>query len=203
MNPEKLRPIGWKPFFQQQVTFEEMAGGVAARVSAHHGSHVLLLGEDGEFSVPVQLVESRTSPGDLAVGDWLLLEPETHRAIRRLKRTTLLSRKAAGEEVKPQPVAANIDTMFIVSSCNQDFNPSRLERYLALALESGAVPVVVLTKADLCDSPTEFRQQAERLHAGLLVETLDARNGKQVAVLTCWCGPGQSVALLARALLRA
>lgn len=193
MNVDKLRSLGWKPFFQQQLTFDETQENVIARVSAHHGSQVLLLGEGGEFSVPVQLT---ASVGELAVGDWLLLETDTHRTVRRLERQTVLSRKAAGEEVRSQLIAANIDTMFVVCSCNQDFNLSRIERYLALILQSEAVPVVVLTKSDLHESPEELRRQVEQLHSGLLVEALDARDPQQAAVLKDWCGPGQSVALL-------
>ncbi len=190
---ERLRSIGWKPFFQQQVPSDGLEDVIVARMSAHHGSHVLLLGENGEFSIPVQLAESA---GDIAVGDWLVLDAKDHRAIRRLERQTLLFRKASGGEVKSQAIAANIDAMFIVCSCNEDFNLSRIERYLALALQTGATPVVVLTKADLCDATSVLRQQAEQLHAGLLVETLDARQPDQVRVLESWCGPGQTVALL-------
>ncbi|MCA9239506.1 MAG: ribosome small subunit-dependent GTPase A [Planctomycetales bacterium] len=188
-----LTQIGWKPFFQQQVTAAEKDTAVVSRVSAHYGSQVLLFGEAGELRVPVQLAESA---GEIAVGDWLLLNAEDHRTVRRLERQTLLYRKASGEEVRPQLIAANIDTIFIVSSCNEDFNLSRIERYLALTNQAGALPVVVLTKADLCDDPGALRRQAEHLQAGLLVETLNARQPDQTHVLRDWCGPGQTVALL-------
>jgi ribosome biogenesis GTPase len=193
MTNQKLRAIGWKPFFQQQVRSDQSVDAVIARVSAHHRSQILFLGEDGEFGVPVQLAESA---GEIAVGDWLVLDAQDNRAIQRLERQTLLCRKASGEEVKPQVIAANIDTIFIVSSCNEEFNLSRIERYLALTLQAGAIPVVVLTKADLCEATADLRRQAEQLRAGLLVETLDARRPEQAEVLKTWCQPGQSVALL-------
>ncbi len=193
MTNEKLCAIGWKPFFQQQVRPDQSVDAIIARVSAHHGSQILFLGEDGEFSVPVQLAESA---GEIAVGDWLVLDAQNNRAIQRLERETFLCRKASGEEVKAQVIAANIDTIFIVSSCNEDFNLSRIERYLALTLQGGAIPVVVLTKADLCEAAFDLRSQVEQLYAGLLVETLDARKPEQAEVLTTWCRPGQSVALL-------
>ncbi|MFB3107431.1 MAG: ribosome small subunit-dependent GTPase A [Pseudomonadales bacterium] len=193
MDNDKLRTIGWKPFFQRQVAPDGVETVVVARVSAHHGSEVLLLGEAGEFRVHVQLAEST---GAIAVGDWLVLDAKDNRAIQRLERQTLLFRRAAGEESKSQIIAANLDTIFIVSSCNEDFNLSRLERYLALAIQTGAVPVVVLTKADLCDDPGALRRQAEQLHDGLSVETVDARQPAQAAVLKAWCGPGQTVVLL-------
>ncbi len=193
MDNQKLRAIGWKPFFQQQVPSDMLEAVVVARVSAHYGSEVLLLNETGEFRVPVQLAESA---GEIAVGDWLVLNPQDKRAIQRLERQTLLSRKASGKEVKPQVIAANLDALFIVSSCNEEFNLSRIERYLALALQAGITPIVVLTKADLCENPADLRQQAEQLHVGLPVEAIDAREPEQAKVLMKWCGPGQSVALL-------
>ena len=67
---------------------------------------------------------------------------------------------------------------------------------MPLALQSRAMPLVVLTKADLCDDPAPLRRRTEQLHAGLMVETLDARDPEQVEVLKTWCGPGQTVALL-------
>ncbi len=193
MDQAALRNLGWKPFFQQQLTPQDMQDGSLARVSAHHGSQILLADETGEFAVPSQLAKAG---GDLAVGDWLLLDPATHRVIRRFERQTELARKAAGTEIRPQLIAANIDTIFLVCSCNADFNLSRIERYLAVILHSGALPIVVLTKADLHDSPTELRRKVERLRPDLLVETLDSREPEQVSVLAAWCGPGQTVALL-------
>ena len=193
MDEQKLQTIGWKPFYHQQLSADRPQKVVICRVSSHFGSQVLLLGEAGEFRVPVQLAESA---GEIAVGDWLVLDAENNRALQRLERQTVLFRKASGEEVRSQVIATNLDTIFIVSSCNEDFNLSRIERYLALAMQTGATPVVVLTKADLCDDPATLRQQAEQLHAGLLVELLDARQTAQAEVLRTWCGPGQTVALV-------
>lgn len=192
MDNHQLRAVGWKPCFEQQVA-PELGKVVVARVSAHFGSQVLLLGAEGEFRVPAQLAESA---GEIAVGDWLVLTAEDHRAVERLERQTLLYRKASGEEVKPQAIAANVDTIFIVSSCNEEFNLSRIERYLALTIQAGATPVVVLTKADLCSDVTALRRQVEQLRSGLMVEVLDARDPAQAEVLAAWCGPGQTVALL-------
>lgn len=193
MTADKLRELGWKPAFHQQLLPDESENLVLARVGAHLGSQVLCLQAAGEFLVPTALLRSC---GELAVGDWLLLERETHRGLRRLARESLLTRKAAGDSVRTQLIAANIDTLFIVTSCNHDFNPSRLERYLSLAAESAIDPVVVLTKADLCDDPPHLQQQATALKSGLVVETLDARDDVQSKVLQDWCGVGQTVALV-------
>ena len=139
MDHQQLRTIGWKPFFQRQLSSDELEATVVARVAAHHGSQVLLLGEAGEFSIPTQLAEAA---GEIAVGDWLVLTAPENRAVRRLERQTLLFRKASGEEVKPQVIVANLDTIFIVSSCNEEFNLSRIERYLALTrdITIGSLP---------------------------------------------------------------
>lgn len=199
MNLAALQSLGWTPFFERQLDVEAMV----ARVGAHFGGRLLLLSVVGEIDLPIQLGGIGR---DIAVGDWLVLEPaspaddpgqvDDWRIVRRLDRQSELSRKAAGTGVERQLIAANVDTLFIVTSCNQDFNLSRLERYLALAFESGTVPVVVLTKADLCEDPQELKRQAALLHAGLIVETVDARDRSQVAGLAEWCGLGKTVALL-------
>lgn len=189
----ELRAFGWKPCFAQQLSEAEAETLAAARVGAHYGSRVLCITDAGEFSLPTQLTEAC---GDLAVGDWVLLDAEGQRAVRRLERESLIVRKAAGEKAQSQLIAANVDTLFIVSSCNHDFNLARLERYLALAAEAKIVPVVVLTKADLCDDTATLRKQAFRLMSGLLVETIDARDALQVAQLADWCAAGQTVALV-------
>ncbi len=199
MTQYELRELGWQPCFDQQVEYDEMQNVTLGRVCAHFGSHILFMTKSGEISVPAAIAEIAADDYEaktLAIGDWVLLDPQTHRARRRLQRKTLLARKAAGETVKPQLIAANVDTVFIVSSCNQDFNPSRLERYLALVLESESVPVVVLTKSDLHDDPDSLRQIAESLHPGLIVVTLDARDPDQAKTLDEWCGVGKTIAML-------
>ncbi len=192
MSFEALRPFGWNALFQQQLPEALPVDAKIVRVSAHFGSQLQLIGVDAEFCIPIQLAESF---GPIAVGDWLILDRDD-RAMQRLDRQTILSRRPPGKESVPQAIAANVDTIFIVSSCNQDFNLSRIERYLAITLQAGATPVVVLTKADLLDDPADLRHHAEKLHPGLLVETLDARDRSQVAVLNEWCRPGQTIALL-------
>ena len=130
------------------------------------------------------------------VGDWLLIDPETSRPRRLLQRTSLFKRRAAGTSRKLQLIAANIDTLLIVSSCNQDFNAARLERYLALAREAEVTPVIVLTKPDLADAPEDFVGVAARLFPGVLVEMVDARKADSVARLAPWCARGRTVALV-------
>ena len=86
--------------------------------------------------------------------------------------------------------------MFIVSSCNQDFNIARLERYIALAFEAEVTPVIVLTKTDLCDSPERYGDEAKTISPLVSVVMLDARGEDPKSELADWCGPGQTVAFL-------
>jgi len=108
----------------------------------------------------------------------------------------LFKRRAAGTGRRLQLIAANVDTLFIVSSCNQEFNLARLERYLALAGEAKVTPIVVLTKSDLVINAEELASAAAKLRPHLLVETLDARNPVGVKNLLPWCDRGQTVALV-------
>lgn len=193
MQREKLISIGWGSFFDRQLTADVTSDQVITRVSSHYGSQVLALSTDGELRLPVQLAEAA---GEVTVGDWLLLNAQDQRAVQRFERQSLLFRKAAGEEVKPQLIAANIDTIFIVSSCNADFNLSRIERYLALVLQAEIFPVVILTKADLHDHPEQLRRECEQIYPGLIVESINALNPEETKSLLNWCGPGKSVALL-------
>ena len=193
MNYEQLQQLGWKRFFDAQLTPSERDTCQLVRVSAHHRGQLLVRGEADEFAIPLALAQAAPDP---AVGDWLVVDPDTHRVIRALQRTSLMSRVAAGLKVRTQHIAANIDTIFIVMSCNEDFNLSRTERYLALVLQSGATPVVVLTKSDLVEDRWSLIREVEQLHGGLVVEAMDARDPDQARQLTDWCGPGQTVALV-------
>ena len=136
-------------------------------------------------------------PGpDATVGDWLMFDKENPRNSRVLDRKSIVKRRAAGRERQVQLIAANIDTAFIVTSCNQDFNVARLERYIALAMESDITPVVVLTKIDLCDSPEPFVDDAKSISDEVVVVALDARSAQPATLLAPWCRPGQTVAFL-------
>ncbi|WP_229583345.1 ribosome small subunit-dependent GTPase A [Paracoccus sp. S-4012] len=132
---------------------------------------------------------------DYAVGDWVLVEADTRMLARRLDRKTLLQRRTEGGGTR-QLLAANVDTLFIVTSCNDDLNAARLERYLVLANEAGTTPVIVLTKADQVADAAPYRDQVAGLQRGLEVVTLNAKAPEAVLKLAPWCGAGQTVALL-------
>jgi ribosome biogenesis GTPase len=187
---ELLQPLGWNSFFDDQLSSDD-AALTPARIDAVHRARLTALSPAGqiEIELPVHI-----DTAEFAVGDWVLADP-SGTLNRRLDRKTLLQRP--GEGRRPiQLVAANVDTLLVVVSCNADFNLARLERYLAFANDAGTEPVVVLTKADLANDPNDFEQQAAALQRGLAVVTVNARTAEAAATLRPWCGPGSTVAVV-------
>jgi ribosome biogenesis GTPase len=196
-----LVDLGWKPFFSAQVTREEQEQCQPVRVMALHRGLVMVAGDGIDQLIPSRLPGSRAAgarepENRPAVGDWLLIDRVGREPVRILTRTSLFKRPAPGNERRLQLIAANVDTLFIVTSCNQDFNIPRLERYLVLAREAGVTPVVVLTKIDRADDPEHFRAQAMALQPGLAVELVNGRDPASAAGLAARCGLGETVALL-------
>jgi len=189
-----LAAYGWSQFFQSQLSVAELAGCAPVRVLAVHRNALDVAGP--HFAGRVPPIDGAEGEDQATVGDWLLVREPDGRPERLLERKSLFKRRAAGTDARVQLIAANVDTLFVVTSCNADFNVARLERYLALAREAGVTPVVVITKADLAEDAADYRADAERLMPGLLVETLDARIADEVAVLSPWYGKGQTVALV-------
>lgn len=184
-----LAELGWKPFFQQQLTLEEWETYTPARVTGQQRSEHTVLTADGEISVPV--ISSMPS---MTVGDWVLLKDQQF--IRLLDRFSVFSRKAAGHKIEEQLIAVNIDTLFVVTSLNQEFNLNRLERYLSLAKAAGVEVIVVLTKMDLCDDPDSYLQQVQALDSTLVVLALNAKDPQCADPLRPWCKVGDTVVLL-------
>ena len=163
------------------------------RVMHVHRGRVEVAGADG--CLTIDLSGAAAALG-VTVGDWVLVDPRGPVVRTRLDRQSLFRRRSAGTSGDVQLIAANVDTLFVVTSANRDFNVARLERYLAIAHDAGAFPVIVITKADEAESVQEFVSSAAALSPGVLVESLDARDPEQVEVLRSWCGEGQTVALL-------
>ena len=191
----RLADYGWSHFFQSQLSVAELARFSPVRVFAVHRNGLDVAGPDFDGRVP-PFSDGDDDEAQATVGDWLLVDRADGATERVLERKSLFKRKAAGTGRRVQLIAANVDTLFVVTSCNQDFNVARLERYLALAREAAVTPVIVLTKADLADDARAYVTRASKLMPGLLVECLDAREPDEAAHLRPWCGAGETVALV-------
>ena len=176
---------------------------VAGRILSQEKGVYRLVCEGGEQLAEVsgRLRYKANSPSDFpAVGDFVVIDcnlQQGHTVIHAvLPRKSLFIRKAPGADCTEQVVAANIDTVFICMSLNQDFNLRRLERYLALAWDSGASPVVVLTKADLCPDHGLFLRQVESVAFGVDILLCSALEQDGYKKLLPYIGAGKTVALI-------
>lgn len=194
MTETRLTELGWTARFAEQVAPAD-ADLVPYRISEIRRDRATGLGTD---PAPRELIfRGDMGAGELAVGDWVLVEADTARIARILERATLLQRKAAGIEIKPQLIAANVDVLFITTSCNEDFSVPRLERYLALAFEAGCAPVIVITKADTCADPAPYIDAARAISPRIAdVIALNAKDPDQLAPLHAYLGAGQTVAFI-------
>lgn len=187
----ELESLGWRGFFASQVDADTPL--VPARVMAVHRGRVEVAGENYRDSISLT---GNSAALAITVGDWVLVDREVPRIDRVLDRFGVFKRGAAGTSGTIQLIAANVDTLFIVTSANRDFNVARLERYLAVAHEAGAYPLIVITKADMAGSIEPYVARARALGDNLPVEAMDARDPRDVEKLRPWCGPGQTVAVL-------
>ncbi|MDN3637825.1 ribosome small subunit-dependent GTPase A [Simiduia curdlanivorans] len=185
-----LADLGWRPFFQQQLSLDELTEFSIGRIVEHHRSHIVVLGEQGPVNV---LVPPQSDA--VCVGDWVLIDAAL-RLHRCLESQSLFKRKAPGSKVDAQLIAANVDRLFVVCSLNQDFNLSRIERYLALAKEAEVEPIVVLTKADLAADVDDKYQQVQALDPRLMVHAINALDATDLDLLASYCQRGSTLALL-------
>ncbi len=189
----QLAPLGWDDWFAER--FEPFAAGgyVSARVVADFGAEYLVHdGETTRRAVPSR--NMRNDGGPLpAVGDWVALKHRVPAANIHaiVNRKTAISRKAARTETKEQVLAANVDVVFVVASA-QDVNARRIERYLTMAWQSGAAPVVVLTKSDIADSIDALRLELEAVALGTPVVVTSAITGEGVEGLAGQLRPART-----------
>ncbi len=190
-----LAQLGWKPFFQQQLTLDEIENCEPVRVMAVHRNRLEVAGESGDSEVPITPVMLRAAIEDRpTIGDWLLRAKDDQHIVRRLERASCFQRMAPrGQQI--QLIAANVDCVFIMSSCNADFNLSRIERFSALSHEAGCPACLVLTKADACDDPSVYIDAAKSLRDLPLV-LVNARDPASLSELHPWCQPGETIAML-------
>jgi ribosome biogenesis GTPase len=184
-----LEALGWSQHFADAFAPYEPEGLIPGRVAVQERGAVVLFTTAG--AVPAS--------GHAVAGDWVAAErlPGEERAIVRavLPRRTRFARKEPWL-TEEQVIAANIDTVFLVTDCGRDFKPRRLERYLTAAWDSGADPVVVLTKADLSDDVEETVAEAEAVAFGVPVHAVSSITGEGLGGLDPYLAPGRTVALL-------
>jgi len=198
-----LTAYGWTPALAAAFEPYGARGYQPGRVSLEH-THIyrVITAQDEVLArVAGRLRHHAGTRADFpAVGDWVALEPSAHDGDARinavLPRTSRFSRRAAGDATEEQVVAANIDTVFLVAGLDHDFNPRRLERYLIVAWESGASPVIVLNKADLVEDAAASVDAVRAFVTTVPVYAVSCRAPETLAPLGAHLGFGRTGALL-------
>ncbi|QQS48431.1 MAG: ribosome small subunit-dependent GTPase A [Acidobacteriota bacterium] len=201
MQSINLEAWGWDERLARLFEPHRAEGLMPGRVILEYNQYYRVRTSRGELLAELagRLKHEASSRADLpAVGDWVALKPGADRAVIQavIPRRSSFTRKMKGARTDEQIVGANIDYVFLVSSLNQDFNLRRLERYLAIALESGSVPIVVLTKTDLCADADEKIAQAKELSPNLAVHAICSIRGEGLEALDQYFQPGKTVALI-------
>jgi ribosome biogenesis GTPase len=198
-----LSNLGWSEFFETHFQPYRANGFEPARVVLEYNHLYRVLSRQGELLAEVagKLRHEAANRSDLpAVGDWVVIEPrrEEERATIHavLPRKSKFVRRAAGTRTEGQIVGTNIDTVFLVTSLNQDFNVRRIERYLIVAWESGASPVIVLSKADLCEEVEERLAEIQTVAVDVPVHIVSVVSHEGLDELAPYFRHGQTVALL-------
>jgi ribosome biogenesis GTPase / thiamine phosphate phosphatase len=198
-----LDALGWGPRFAGAFAEHSATNVVPARVALEHTHIYRLITESGEVLARVsgRLRHHAEARADFpAVGDWVAVELPAEGGDARIRavlpRFSRFSRRAAGDPTEEQIVAANIDVVFLVSGLDKDFNPRRIERYLVVAWESGATPVVVLNKADLVEDLDAILDDVRAIAPGVDIHAVTCRAPGSVDVLRPYLAPGQTGALL-------
>jgi len=198
-----LKELGWDDRWAAVFAPFAADGLVPARVAIEFNHIFRLYAETGELQAQHSgrlLHEAESKEQLSAVGDWIAARPSVGEASATIEavlpRRSRFSRKVAGELTEEQVVAANIDTVFIVMGLDGDYNPRRLERYLLLAYESGATPVVILNKSDVAEHLSEDVDEIRGLAIGIPVHAISAKTRIGIEVVEGYLGPGRTGALL-------
>ncbi len=182
------------------VPVKENIRGIPARVTAVHKERYAIVCQYGEVYARLKPgayyggTEIFPTTGDFVCIDYI--ENGDSRILATLPRRTYFARREPGPIPRDQAVAANFDYVFIMQSLNQDFNPKRLERYLTLGWQSGATPVILLTKADLVEDYWEYLTRVERVAAGVNTHAVSARTGYGLERLNAYLQPGKTLVFL-------
>jgi ribosome biogenesis GTPase len=193
-DESRLTDLGWSEDYLDGVAPAEKEALSPARVTGIHRDRVAVL---DAFGAKVLTLPPSLSSGEVAVGDWVLFELENNQISRVLPRRSRIFRRAAGDTSREQLIVANVDTVFITTSCNEEFNEARLERYLSLALAGGVPPVFLLTKADKTDDPDAYLARLRAIAPDIPAVALNAKDRASIGIaLAPWTGPGRTVAFL-------
>jgi ribosome biogenesis GTPase len=195
-----LAALGWTDELEAAFTIYEERGFQPARVVAEHrgGYYVRSALGDRLASARGRLRDDELWGGMPAVGDWVVVcdAPGDRLAIESLlPRRTKVSRKTPWLKAEEHILVANVDTVVLVSGLDQDFNPRRLERYLTAAWDSGADPVIVLTKLDVCDDPAKL-DEAESIAIGVPVYPVSNVTGEGIEAVRALLQPAKTFVLL-------
>ena len=203
MNVIDLTTFGWDDSFEASFKTYAQSGYTAGRVALEHKNLFRVYTQDGEVPAEIsgKFRHEAVNRSDLpAVGDWVVIRsrPEGGRVTIHevLPRRTSFVRKIAGSRTEEQIVGANIDTVFLVTSLNQDFSVRRIERYLVIAWESGAQPIIILSKSDLCDRVADRIDEVRAVARGVPVHTISVVTGGGLDDVAQYFKQGKTVALL-------
>ena len=197
-----IERYGWTDALRQAFGPHAARGLVPGRVIIQRRSHYVVVTDEGEVSARLsgRFIREAREAGHPAVGDWVGLAPHASEATATIQvltpRRTAFTRKAADREQTVQVVAANVDTALLVTAMNAEFNARRLERYLASAWQSGARPVVVLTKADLSDDPATAIAEARRLSGEAPVIGVSCVTGQGLDAVRAHLRPAETAVLV-------
>lgn len=195
--------LGWSEFFKRPFEVYQQRGFVPARVARENRGAYLVYWEQGESTAEVTgkfLHEAVSVSNFPAVGDWVAISSPTQTQPARihalLPRRSCFSRKAVGGNTEEQVAAANVDTVFLVSGLDHNFNPRRIERYLTVAYDSGAVPVIVLNKVDLVHDVDAVVLETESIACGVRVLAVSAVSMQGLKNLQPYLAAGTTTAFL-------
>jgi ribosome biogenesis GTPase / thiamine phosphate phosphatase len=193
----KLQDLGWNDF-SAQAWQENFSSGnlIPGRVFGTHRGFYTVWTESGKVEAPARGKLIRNPETRPVTGDWVAIEsnPPTVRDV--LPRRTSVVRKAPGEETVSQVLGANIDKIFIVAGLDRDFNPRRIERFLVIAFESGAEPVVVLNKSDVCPDAAQRVREIEAIARGARVMLTSALQQEGIDPLRGLLHPGDTAGFM-------
>ena len=197
-----IEQYGWSEVWATAFAPHAHAGHTPGRVILQHRNGYLVVTDAGELQAKAsgRLRHEAQETGPPAVGDWVALSPNAQDGAATihavLPRRTAFVRRAADSARRTQILAANIDVAFVVTSMNADLNPRRIQRFLAAAMDSGARPVLVLTKSDLSADPQAEAARVAALETQTLVLTVSAREGVGLEALRLQVKPGETCVLI-------